>query len=360
MAYWGHFAPYVPVAEKKAKAARKLKQLQKKNPNIRPVIIEGRTIAGTWWGKSWCLNLERYADYANRIGRGRSYVRHGAVLDLQITPCRIKALVQGSRSKPYEVEIQIKKLKAQTWRQIRTHCAGHIDSLQELLAGQFPKALGEIFLAQGDGLFPSPKEIQLNCSCPDWAEMCKHVAAVLYGVGARLDESPELLFLLRDVAVDELIGQAVKKSADKLRQQAEANPQGAEVIADTDLSALFGIDLDTPVPKSRKPKKAPAGTKVAKKTPAKRSPAKKAAAPKAAAKKPSPKKKAAVTKANKPTEAEQIIRMIRRSRKGIDTAALQQRTGLSPVKIRNTIYAALRKGVIQRVERGIYKGDNGG
>ncbi|MFZ1985835.1 MAG: hypothetical protein WAU91_15570, partial [Desulfatitalea sp.] len=119
MAYWHRFAPYVPVALKEAKAARKLKKLQKKNPNIRPVILKGNAIAQSWWGKAWCRNLEGYADFSNRIGRGRSYVRHGAVLDLQIKPGQIEALVQGSREKPYEVHINIDKLSPTTWRHIR-------------------------------------------------------------------------------------------------------------------------------------------------------------------------------------------------------------------------------------------------
>ena len=178
MSYWG-YPRYVSVAEKRAKAARKLKQLRKKNPAIQPIVLEGSAIAKTWWGKSWNLNLERYADYSNRIGRGRSYVRHGAVLDLQISAGQVNSLVQGSRAKPYSVTIKIKGITKTIWKTMKAACAGKLDSLPELLRGKFPKALGEVFTAQGRGLFPSPQEIDFDCSCPDWAYMCKHVAATL-------------------------------------------------------------------------------------------------------------------------------------------------------------------------------------
>ena len=241
MSYNNYYAPYVSVAERKAKADKKLKQLKKKNPKIKPVIIEGNTLANTWWGKAWNKNLEKYADYANRIGRGRSYVRHGSVLDLQIESNRIKAMVSGSRSKPYTVEIHIKEIPKKNWMRIRKKCEGQLDSLQELLAGNFPKDLQEIFTTKGEGLFPSPKEISFDCSCPDWASMCKHVSATLYGVGARLDEDPELFFKLRNVKIKDLISQAVSAKTSKLLSQSKKKSQKA--LDDTDLSSLFGIDL---------------------------------------------------------------------------------------------------------------------
>ena len=135
MSYW-RYPRYVSVAEKRAKAARKLKQLRKKNPAIQPIVLEGSTIAKTWWGKSWNLNLERYADYSNRIGRGRSYVRHGAVLDLRISAGQVNSLVQGSRSKPYEVTIKIKAITKKIWKNMKAACAGKLDSLPELLSGK--------------------------------------------------------------------------------------------------------------------------------------------------------------------------------------------------------------------------------
>jgi uncharacterized Zn finger protein len=241
MSYWG-FPRYVPVAEKRAKAAKKLKQLSKKNPNLKPVILQGSAIARTWWGKAWNLNLERYADYHNRIGRGRSYVRHGAVLDLQIDPGKARASVQGSQSSPYSVVVSIKTLKKDIWQTILDQCQGMLESLQELINGSFPKTMAEIFTHKDSGMFPSPKEIEFSCSCPDWAGMCKHVAATLYGIGARLDESPELFFKMRNVEMGDLIEQAI--SGQKQKLLARASKKSSRIIQEADLSQTFGIELD--------------------------------------------------------------------------------------------------------------------
>lgn len=239
MGFWG-FPRYVSVGEKKARAAKKLEKLKKKR-DVKPVILRGRALALTWWGRAWNENLERYADYENRIGRGRSYVRHGAVLDLQVREGEIIALVQGSRSKPYEIIITIKKLNKDTWKTVTASCEGMIDSLQELIEGKFPKTLAEIFMRQGTGLFPAPKEIELQCSCPDWAVMCKHVAAALYGIGARLDEDPSIFFTLRGVDVSELIGKTAARKAETLLEK--ARKKSGRTIDDSDLSAMFGIEF---------------------------------------------------------------------------------------------------------------------
>jgi uncharacterized Zn finger protein len=384
MAYWERFAPYVSVAEKAAKAAKKLKQLQKKNPGLRPVILPGSTIARSWWGKSWCRNLERYADFSNRIGRGRSYVRHGAVLDLQIQPGRIDALVQGSRSTPYNVSIRIDKLDKPAWRAIRTACEGRIDSLQVLLSGRFPEDLAAVFMTQEKGLFPSPRQIHFECSCPDWAGMCKHVAAVLYGVGARLDEDPAMLFVLRAAAVDDLIHRAVAETTRKLLEQAQAESDNGQVLADADLSKLFGIDMEEEVQAAP-----PAETKSDRKkgisrranTQGKRKtapdmPNRKPAIPdskktRSIKAKPSiPKSKTTHpgalqkgtqtqppqrSKAPQPPDATAVLKIIRRSRKGVTVPDLQQQTGLDAAAVRAIVYAALREGTIQRISRGVFK-----
>jgi uncharacterized Zn finger protein len=241
------YPKYVSVGEKKAKAERKLKALKKKNPGIKPIIIEGRALAKTWWGKSWNKNLERYADYANRIGRGRSYVRHGAVLDLQIKPGKIDAMVMGSGSSPYRVTITIKPVLKNNWRNIRNQCKGKMDSLKQLMAGKFPKTLEDVFTRKGEGLFPVPKEISLDCSCPDWAVMCKHVAAVLYGVGARLDQDPSLFFVLRKADVKDLVSETVKESKKELLIR--SGKKSSRMIEDnSQLSDLFGIELETDSP----------------------------------------------------------------------------------------------------------------
>ena len=248
--YYNGFSEYVPVAEKKAQAAAALKKLSKNNPSTEPVIIKGSKIVATWWGTAWIQNLEKYADYSNRIGRGRSYVRNGAVLDLRIDEGVINALVQGSGSRPYRVSIRISPISKQSWKKIIAVCEGKLGSLSEFFTGKFPKSLAELFTSKKQGLFPSPSQITLDCSCPDWADMCKHVAAVLYGVGTRLDKDPSLFFKLRGVNVDDLISKAVAGESDKLAKKAGVS--GRRVISDADLSLIFGINYDTKVFEKKK------------------------------------------------------------------------------------------------------------
>lgn len=243
--------PYVPVAEKRRQAERELARLRKRGGSFAPVTIEGRTIANTFWGKSWCTNLERYSDYASRVPRGRTYVRNGSVLDLKIARGEVAAMVAGSSL--YKIKIAIAPVKAARWNAICRDCAGGIDSLVELLQGRLAKGIMDRVCREGDGLFPSPEEIKLSCSCPDWADMCKHVAAALYGVGARLDEKPELLFVLRGVDQNELLAGAGR---DLL--ETKAAPSSAKLLDDSDVAALFGLEMaesaafDTPVPPAAK------------------------------------------------------------------------------------------------------------
>lgn len=240
MAYYGGFPEYVTVAERKLKAEKKIASLRKKNPNISPVIIKGKKIAKTWWGEAWNKNLEKYSDYASRIERGRSYVRHGSVLDLKIKKGNISALVLGSGSRPYKVNINVKPLTQKMWNEITKESAGQIESLQELVEGKFPRVLQELFTAKGKGIFPSPKEIELHCNCPDYAKMCKHIAAVLYGVGARLDESPKLFFELRNINIDDLISEAINKKSQTLLEKSKI--KSSRVIDESDILDLFGVE----------------------------------------------------------------------------------------------------------------------
>jgi uncharacterized Zn finger protein len=242
MPYNGGFAPYVPVGLKRERAKKNIEKLRKKNPDISPVIITGRKLALTWWGNAWDKNLESYSDYSNRIQRGRSYVRNCAVIDLKITRGKIEALVQGSLTKPYKVNITIDPLNKNVWEDIIKECIGKIDSLQELMEGKFPSALSQLFTIKGKGLFPTPKEISFNCSCPDYADMCKHVAAVLYGVGVRLDENPTLFFVLRNVNIEELISETISKKSKSMIEKSKTKSR--RVIEETDISDMFGIDLD--------------------------------------------------------------------------------------------------------------------
>jgi len=228
--------PYVPVAARRATAAHEMAKLAKKGRQLSPVAIEGRAIAKTFWGKAWCDNLERYSDYANRLPRGRTYVRNGSVVDLRVTPGVVNAMVSGSEL--YRIEVQVAAVPKPRWAAVCKDCAGAIDSLVELLQGRFSQGVMTRICHDKTGLFPSPAEIAFACSCPDWASMCKHVAAVLYGIGARLDEKPELLFALRKVDQHDLITHAGTDLPGP-----RTGGKGGKVLDEGDLSELFGIEM---------------------------------------------------------------------------------------------------------------------
>ena len=252
MDYGYEYRPYVSAAKRRQRAAKKIAKLRKSGRVVSPVEIDGRKMARTFWGQSWCDNLEAYSDYANRLPRGRTYARNGSVIDLQIQAGRVRALVSGSSF--YDVEIKIRPLAKKRWDAIKTRCAGKIDSMVELLQGSISKSVMAIVTQHGAGLFPSPKEISLSCSCPDWATMCKHVAAALYGVGARLDHQPEMLFMLRGVEPAEMIASAV---SDVPRTR---KPGRGRLLKADDVSSIFGIELDMGAtrPGRNKATKAPA------------------------------------------------------------------------------------------------------
>lgn len=232
----GGWPVYVSAAERRLRAAREAQKLGKKGRPVEPVVIEGKGIASTFWGKAWCDNMESYHDYASRLPRGRSYARNGSVLDLQIVPGKVKALVSGSSL--YKVAIDITQLPTKKWGAIRADCAGGIDSLVALLQGKLSKAVMERLCRQDAGLFPKPSEIRFSCTCPDVASMCKHVAAALYGVGARLDHKPELLFRLRAVDEGELVA-----GIDVVLPISKGNTGSGKILEGGDLSALFGLEM---------------------------------------------------------------------------------------------------------------------
>jgi uncharacterized Zn finger protein len=234
----GEWPAYIPVAERRRKAAREMERLRKTGHSVAPVLIEGRAIARTFWGRAWCDNLESYRDYESRLPRGRSYVRHGAVVDLQISALEIKAMVSGSSI--YRITITLAALPPTRWHSICEDCVGEIGSLVELLHGRFSKGMMERLCRQDKGLFPKPSEIRFSCTCPDGASMCKHVAAVLYGVGARLDEKPELLFRLRAVNANDLLA-----DLDKALPSSNQPLDTERILAADDVSALFGLDLES-------------------------------------------------------------------------------------------------------------------
>ena len=236
MNYYYDWKPYVPVAARRAQAARAVAKLSKKGQRTSPVVIDGRKIAKTFWGEAWCDNLERYSDYANRLPRGRTYVRNGSVVDLQIAPGAVTAMVSGSDL--YRIEVKVAAVPKARWAAVCKDCAGAIDSLVELLQGRFSQGVMTRICHEKTGLFPSPAEIEFTCSCPDWASMCKHVAAVLYGIGARLDAQPDLLFALRKVDQQDLIARAGKGLA-----QTGKGPKAGKVLDAGDLSEMFGIEI---------------------------------------------------------------------------------------------------------------------
>ena len=351
MASWHRVGTYESAALKEAKAESARKKLQKKNPNIRPVILQGRGIAHRWWGKAWCHNLERYAEFARHVDQGRQYVRYGTVLDLQIAPGQITALVQGSREKPYKVQIHIDRIAPGDWRPLCQAGEGRIDSLQTLLDGDFPKAVAERFTRQGQGLLPLPEEIHFECTCPEGDGLCKHVMAVLYGVGARLDEAPEQLFLLRQVNAQELIRPAATEDLDPLDAPAQAPaPAKTAGARQRRLAKTAG-----PPPAGDKRKmNAPAAANGRRRRIVV-NPAPQAAVP--AQPVNAEKSRAAVKeKGASSAAAEKILELIRQSAHGIDADTLQRRTGLAVTVIRTAVYAALRKGLIRRVGWGLYKG----
>jgi len=228
----GGFLRYVSVGERRAKALLQARKLEKRGRVLEPVRLDGKRIASSFWGKEWCKNLESYMDFSNRLPRGRTYVRSGAVVDLRVGPGQIEALVAGGSL--YEVSVRIDKLARNRWGTLIKRCAGRIDSVVELLRGRLPEAVLESLADRRAGLFPRPKEIDFICSCPDYASLCKHIAAALYGVGARLDKRPELFFTLRSVALEELVA----KSA--LQRAAPAK----DALAGGALEEIFGIELD--------------------------------------------------------------------------------------------------------------------
>jgi uncharacterized Zn finger protein len=241
MAYYSYFPPYVSVAERRLQAAREVQKLTGKGITVEPVKLAGRIIASSTWGKGWCSHLEKYSDHYNRLERGRTYVRNGSVVHLTISQGQVEALVSGS--KLYRVQVTIKPMITEKWRTMVKKCHGQVASLIDLLAGKFSDGVMRILAHPQEGLFPQSGEITFSCSCPDYAGMCKHVAAVLYGVGARLDQRPELLFKLRGVEETELIAQALD------RADLTSSSNAHRVMADSeDLSDLFGIEIDSSVP----------------------------------------------------------------------------------------------------------------
>jgi uncharacterized Zn finger protein len=266
---WYQFRPYIPVAERRRKAQAAAKKLAARSRRVlAPVNLASRKIATTFWGKAWCDNLEAYSDYANRLPRGRTYVRNGSVIDLQILRGKVEAFVQGSEL--YKIAIGFSPLTAKRWKEFKARCAGKVTNLLDLLQGRLSKDILADITAKESGLFPSPKEIDLDCSCPDWADMCKHAAAVLYGVGARLDEKPELFFTLRGVDMQELVTAASVTAS----TSATNAPAADAALAGADLTEIFGVEIEPALPPTSVAARSPKRARPAKKPRKRRAPAK--------------------------------------------------------------------------------------
>lgn len=335
----GGWAPYVPVAQRRQQAARKAAALKKKGQVLLPVVIQGRTLARSFWGKAWCDKLEAYSDYANRLPRGRTYVSNGSVIDLQVGTGEVQALVSGSEL--YRVHVRVQPLPAPLWSALLKQCSGKVDSLIELLQGRLSKAVMEVVTRPGQGLFPLPREIAFDCSCPDSARLCKHVAATLYGVGARLDDAPELLFRLRHVDPNQLFEQLSVAAT----VVAPGGPAAKDRLQGADLSALFGIELgEDPAPAAVPAvKAAKAGKAPTAKAPTSK-PSKPAKVPKA------PQTRAAKPAAPAPAPAPAALRKVQ-SRRLFSAAELIER-GIP----RHKIQAWLAAGVLLSTEsRGQYQ-----
>lgn len=323
---WG---PYVSVGAKLDKAVKRAAQVAKKEKRSpAPVSIPGRTIAKTFWGKAWCDNLTAYQDFSNRLPRGATYVRNGSVVDLVIKPKKVEAIVAGSM--PYTVRIEITELDKKRWKAIQSECSASIDSLLDLLSGKLSDGVMQRLTDQKTGLFPSPKEIRMSCSCPDSSSCCKHLAAVMYGIGARLDSQPELLFLLRGVDHQELVSQAI--ASGNLDRELSSGSGGLE---SQDLGAIFGIELDsgesTPV-KPKKEKKRTAKQSIAPSKPATRTAA--AKTPVKTAQKTSTKLTAKVKQAE--AKARIVARILSGAKRNLPVTETATAAGGAGTQIRTT------------------------
>lgn len=237
--YWNDgFYSQPSTSELKRKSDASRKNAEKKGKVLEPVVIQGRTVAKSWWGQAWCANLERYADFESRLERGRRYVKTGSVIDLKIGKGKVQAKVQGSRKTPYKVEIRISPLSEERCQEIIQKCGRRVENLEKMLAGDFPEELKELF-TERNGLFPAPKEISFSCSCPDWALMCKHVAASLYGVGARLDQDPSLFFTLRGIEMERFIDVAIANRVELMLKNASRS--SGRIISNGEIRGLFGV-----------------------------------------------------------------------------------------------------------------------
>jgi len=180
-----------------------------------------RAFGKTWWAKKWIEALEILGrDYSNRLPRGRTYARRGAVKDLVITPGEVMARVQGTRRTPYRVKIRLKALTDKQWQKVVKVLAERAIFAAKLLSGEMPPNIDEVFNSCGLSLFPAKaNELETSCSCPDWANPCKHIAATHYVLAEVFDRDPFLLFELRGRTKEKVLEEL--RAARSLQDSAE-------------------------------------------------------------------------------------------------------------------------------------------
>lgn len=218
--YWPHYEPTRPIEADgiKAKSQR------------------GKFVT-SWWADKWINALKRLMD-SGRLGRGRSYARKGQVLEIDIKAGKVAARVQGSRPSPYKVSIELKPLSDKQWANVLDALAEQAIFAAQLLNEEMPNDIEQVFDQAKVSLFPQSKgDLNTKCSCPDWANPCKHVAAVYYLLGERFDADPFLLFELRGRSKAAIIAALRERRAVSVPAQ-EALPYVPDAIAAVDAPAL--------------------------------------------------------------------------------------------------------------------------
>jgi len=221
MGRWGYFGYFKPSRPRAVKGGIRAQS-------------KGGKFGESWWAKRWISVLESF-NIGARLGRGRSYARRGQVLSIETDKGRVRAKVQGSRPKPYEVAIQVKVLSSADWQKVVRELSKQAIFMAKLLAGEMPQDIEKVFKDARLSVFPEKlKDLKTECSCPDWSNPCKHIAAVYYLLGEEFDRDPFLIFKLRGMNRDEflrLLGPGDKKSLPKGRK-----PKAAPIPAEEEIS----------------------------------------------------------------------------------------------------------------------------
>jgi uncharacterized Zn finger protein len=225
------------VKDLRQRAAFFAKKLGDEGVRLTPVKSAKKSISSSFWGQAWNRNLNHYSMFANQLAPGRTFLRNGAVIDLCVEKGTIRGLVAAQSL--CEVAVKARPVDTARWARLVERCSGSVRSLTDLMSGKLPEETLAAITDESAGLFPEPEEITFSCSCPDWTDVCVHVAAVLYGFSLRLDEEPALLFTLRSTDPADLISSATDKFVSDVA--AVSDPM---VESDMhQLEDLFGIDL---------------------------------------------------------------------------------------------------------------------